>query len=66
MSRKLVILLRLAFYITYFLNIKFDFLVGQSLYVFNIVVFIIFIFNVIESYKELRLEKNNKIKAKDH
>ncbi len=34
--------------------------------VFNIIVFFIFVFDIIESYKRLKLEKNsNEINAKD-
>lgn len=72
MSRKLVIIFRLVFYLTYFLNNNYNFLIGYPMYVFNIIVFILFVFDVIEVYKKLKLEKiqmkvmqnvtNNKIK----
>lgn len=65
MTRKLVLILRLVFYLAYFLNNHYNFLIGYPMYVFNIIVFIIFVFDIIESYKELKLEKDsNEINAK--
>lgn len=66
MSRKLILILRVVFYITYFLNNNYNFLLGYPTKVFNIIVFFIFVFDIIESYKRLKLEKNsNEINAKD-
>lgn len=58
MTKKPLIFLRLAFYITYLLNIRYHFLAGYLLSVINIVVFILIIFDLIETYKELKLEKS--------
>lgn len=67
MSKKLLIIFRLIFYITYFFNNKYNFLIGYPMHFFNIMVFIIFVFNVIEIYKERKLEKkSNESNAKDH
>lgn len=65
MTRKLVLILRLVFYLAYFLNNHYNFLIGYPGHVFNIIVFIIFVLDIIESYKELKLEKDsNEIIAK--
>jgi len=65
MTRKLVLILRLIFYLAYFLNNHYNFLIGYPGYVFNIIVFIIFVLDIIESYKELKLVKDsNEINAK--
>lgn len=53
----LFIILRLGFYLTYFLNNQYYFLTGFLSYTFSTFVFLFFVFDEIESYKALKLEK---------
>lgn len=61
--RKMRILFRLFFYITYLSNIQLDFLTGYTLHLFNLVVYLLVVLDIFESYKELKTEKRTRKKA---
>lgn len=61
--KKMRILFRLFFYITYLSNIQLNFLTGYPLKLFNLVVYLLVVLDIIESYKELKAEKRTSRKA---